>query len=1074
MVTLNISASTTVQMVSKRVLGDLDDTSRGLVISDGLLARLEGDIKPLADQYSRPKDRSPELLDQLVDKMKGFSPEEFKTIGDYTGIRNLVTEALTCFEEAITSEPLVQRYKRFLKDTVNETTAKLMSQGLEAVEARKKAIDLIRESKDEMLIKFTTTVHPTNPWTREAIIFKRDLTRYLEDLANYAKGGAIIHDDSYRNIKSMIQGFAEKVKAGLPIVHIKQVDVAQERKVGREDFAIIGEYQKDTVGTHNIAIFELQDEKFFSKEETDGLYFEKDKTPFAKYTWIDADADGRPATCAEDLARVIPDCLKDNTKLDLRQNAEIHENLVSALIQVLFKNKESDFSRFCGEFVSHLNTLDVDGRNFRSPEKSIYQQLGTHRAEFLKLVLKSNYNLVPRSIVAHAVPYTEMYWKKFDEFVARERQQNPAIPEGISYAGLEDFKDPLSTTFANLQRKFREEIGATPVEFELDGKKIKWNFKPGKDGYHYEQTTEQGDPDFFVGTKKTYEATEEIADPATKEVTKKKVTKWKDMEGEELHVLMDTLRRLEIMRDAIEKYGPGAVAERYEIANFSDEANFYELLLLFKETGLVEIKDGLVIKADLDIMPLLETLEDLEKADEIFDRILNDPLALSYFNARGNKAQIMLGFSDGAKSGGNFASETAILEKKEKLARKFAAKGIIVEYKDGRGNTVERGGMPELGLSQTGSPDIVNARSKHSQTIQSDHHVQLANSPVRGRNQMLSTIMGTIAAKISAVTRSDKETELMNLCNEAADFIKRISNSHYAAIIRHNPNSISFQKAMPFNAEASSRKSTRAVSEKPPFDLIRAVPWTQKFGTAGAPANYVGLKEALEIFMSGEEVEITELDGTTSKISSKDLLERMNKLAYPEATPSSVREFPSQYGPRVESNSAEVRYVADTKQMTPGQKALEVLRTHPTYGNFLRRAETELDKNFDPHMAAAWGKKTNHQGFVGRIVESLTGLPETIKFTLRRFVFPSMANFTESLPRREIQAQQIIARAALLSAPKNPRMDNPSERPTAVGMKNFLMVSAGNDHTPNPTARMQDIHHRYSADGNAYAGAGRS
>lgn len=1002
-----------IKNLSERMLGEYDEIAlaNGLITPE--LLALHKQLTIEASNYAKARIKDATTLNTIRGEIRALDNEQNKKLSDYVATRAIVLNAVKGFESALTIATAKERFEDFIDETIKLLEKRKISPQL--------AVQNIKEAKKDLKIKLTSTVHPTVFLTVNSIDFQRKLTHHAESIAGYVKQGTLVSEDSYRIMSDQIREFVSQIaNNSRTITHNEAVTIEEERGVDRTNFGYIADFQNETVNDWNETIKSksaaLIEAGYATEQDIAELIFHENELPFDNRTWVDADADGREKTDSISTARVIEQNFKSKRKLDWRQNAKVHETLVGALFQVEFRHN-ADFASFCRKFVEKLN---IQGNGWLNPSRSIYQQLGKHKSAFLRNVLASDYKLVPEDITAHAVPFTTKYWELFDEFVKNEKRLNDNLPSTVTFSGLAKFPD-YSGEFLNLQNKFMQIVKDTDIEFNLRGKHVKWKFAIHENGFNYVQTDERGRPRFFKDCRKT-----KVVTDAEGVKTLQKVA----IEPEERDIIMDTLRKLEIIRNAIKEKGRDVVGDRYEIANFSSAENFYEVMLLFKEAGIIKVENGLVTQADLGIVPLLETVEDLKNAEKIYKELLEDPLALSYFRARGNKITIMVGFSDGAKSGGDFASELyAIPAATERLASILKAKGIDVEFKEGRGNNLNRGGMSEAGAALAEHPDNVAISGKHSATIQSDEPLEYANSPTMGRDQMRSLFIGTMAARISANTRTPEQKEVIELAKEAIEFIARVSSSNFRSLVRENPETTKFLNKIPYNKLASSRAAKRGASAPDDYEGMRAVPVALRFATAKCPANSVGLKEALQAFMSGADITIKEenahgkIEDVT--INSRQLLDKL----LPHAANSHLPE---------------------------GQRALEVLKRHPGFAAFMRKTEINLQKNFDPVIATEWGKKTGCEAYANALIESNNGLLDIIQTTLRRLPTGNRFKDTSSLAEDAREADSIVSMAICLES-KKLSPDNPNERPGIIALNNALMVVSGSDMRPDAAPRMRDL-----------------
>ena len=150
-----------------------------------------------------------------------------------------------------------------------------------------------------------------------------------------------------------------------------------------------------------------------------------------------------------------------------------------------------------------------------------------------------------------------------------------------------------------------------------------------------------------------------------------------------------------VMRDTLKS--PGAVKEiqqfngeegcsRYIISQCNSALNVIEVFGLFLLNGWK--KETLTV----DIIPLFETIDDLEAASEIMRVLYENKDYRGHLDRRGNKQTIMVGFSDGTKDGGYFMANWGIYKAKEQLTSISKEYNVDVVFFDGRGGPPARGG----------------------------------------------------------------------------------------------------------------------------------------------------------------------------------------------------------------------------------------------------------------------------------------------------------------------------------------------------------------------------------------------
>ena len=120
-------------------------------------------------------------------------------------------------------------------------------------------------------------------------------------------------------------------------------------------------------------------------------------------------------------------------------------------------------------------------------------------------------------------------------------------------------------------------------------------------------------------------------------------------------------------------------------------SDLLEVMLLAKEAGIWSRRDGLIVSS-LDLVPLFETIEDLEQAEPLLRGMFADPVYRAHLAARGDFQEVMLGYSDSNKDGGYWMANWALHRAQERLGAVCREYGIDLRLFHGRGGSVGRGG----------------------------------------------------------------------------------------------------------------------------------------------------------------------------------------------------------------------------------------------------------------------------------------------------------------------------------------------------------------------------------------------
>ena len=162
----------------------------------------------------------------------------------------------------------------------------------------------------------------------------------------------------------------------------------------------------------------------------------------------------------------------------------------------------------------------------------------------------------------------------------------------------------------------------------------------------------------------------------------------------------ELIATLEVAREALGRE-PKSIGA-YIISMTSHLSDVLEPMLLAKETGLWRLVDsdgeqrpagsGRAVESPLDIVPLYETIADLEAAEARLDELFGHPIYRLHLAARGGEQEVMLGYSDSNKDGGYWMANWALHEAQGSIADAAHRAGVPVSLFHGRGGTVGRGG----------------------------------------------------------------------------------------------------------------------------------------------------------------------------------------------------------------------------------------------------------------------------------------------------------------------------------------------------------------------------------------------
>ena len=303
-------------------------------------------------------------------------------------------------------------------------------------------------------------------------------------------------------------------------------------------------------------------------------------------------------------------------------------------------------------------------------------------------------------------------------------------------------------------------------------------------------------------------------------------------------IIVDTLGSIEAMK-IIQKLNGEKGSNRYIISNCSSLEDILILFALIRMTGW--------IKPTVDIIPLFETINDLEKSTQVLKNLYETKLYQNHLRKRNNNQIIMLGFSDGTKDGGYIMANWSIYKAKESLSQLSEKFKFQISFFDGRGGPPARGGgnthqfYSSLG-EEIASNDI--QLTVQGQTISSNFGT--LDSSQFNLEQLLSSGFQ------NNVIESNK-TKFPSKDRKTFEKIANISYNKYLELKEH-PNFLGYLENMTTlryysQTNIGSRPSSRSKSKDLNFEDLRAIPfvgsWSQ---TKQNIPGFYGVGTALNYF----------------------------------------------------------------------------------------------------------------------------------------------------------------------------------------------------------------------------------
>jgi phosphoenolpyruvate carboxylase len=272
---------------------------------------------------------------------------------------------------------------------------------------------------------------------------------------------------------------------------------------------------------------------------------------------------------------------------------------------------------------------------------------------------------------------------------------------------------------------------------------------------------------------------------------------------------------------AVHVFGPKAIPN-YIISMCQSVSDMLEAAILLKEVGLLDAS-GDEPYAPVGIVPLFETIDDLQRGSSILEAALDLPLYRAVVGVRGDSQEVMLGYSDSNKDGGYLAANWALYRAELDLVESARKTGIRLRLFHGRGGTVGRGGGPSYDAILAQPPGAV----KGSLRITEQGEVIAAKyAEPRIAHRNLETLL---AATLEA-TLLDVEGlgDAAGPAYEVLDELAIRAQRAYAELVHETPGFVEYFKAStPVSEIGALNIGSRPTSRKPTTSIsdLRAIPW---------------------------------------------------------------------------------------------------------------------------------------------------------------------------------------------------------------------------------------------------------
>ncbi len=261
----------------------------------------------------------------------------------------------------------------------------------------------------------------------------------------------------------------------------------------------------------------------------------------------------------------------------------------------------------------------------------------------------------------------------------------------------------------------------------------------------------------------------------------------------------------------------------YVISMSHTVSDLLEVLLLSKEAGLVDSIDG---NSELLVVPLFETVEDLQRAPSVMEELFTMPLYRNLLPRVGGQnlplQELMLGYSDSNKDSGFLSSNWEIHQAQIALQNLASRQGIALRLFHGRGGSVGRGGGPAYQA----------ILAQPSGTLQGRIKITEQGEVLASKYSLPELALYNLETVTTAVLQNSLVTNQLDATPSWNELMTRLaarSRDHYRELVHDNPDLVAFfQQVTPIEEisklQISSRPARRKSGAKD-LSSLRAIPW---------------------------------------------------------------------------------------------------------------------------------------------------------------------------------------------------------------------------------------------------------
>jgi phosphoenolpyruvate carboxylase len=317
----------------------------------------------------------------------------------------------------------------------------------------------------------------------------------------------------------------------------------------------------------------------------------------------------------------------------------------------------------------------------------------------------------------------------------------------------------------------------------------------------------------------------------------------------------EVVATLRAMASIQRRFGEDA-CRRYVVSFTRRPADATDVLALADAAGRTDIGPGLTdgfgpaIPA-VDVVPLLESADALADPGGLLDALLTDPTYRDHLAGRGDRQEVMLGYSDTNKESGFLAAAWMLYRAQGELVAAARRHGVELTLFHGRGGPIGRGGGPARRAILGQAPGSIDARLKLTEQgeVVAARYADPAIARLELEQMTAAVILASSPEQVALVAAAERTGRPI------MDELAERAAAAYRDLVWGDPAFEGFfHAATPIDELAGLRFGSRPIArrlERPSLEDVRAIPWVFAWSQSriGLPG-WFGVGSALAAFAS--------------------------------------------------------------------------------------------------------------------------------------------------------------------------------------------------------------------------------